>query len=664
MGGEDVVAGDTPAAAEGYKRCSRPDCDQPQPVPLTGFYVKDKKKGTLFPWCKECHKKRGKRYYQENLDACRSKRREYNKRNLPARTKYMRQWREANRERARAGYRRFAERLRQRCQEDPALAERRRAQRRKSAERYREKYAELIRRRSAVYRQQHREILRQRQREWREANPAAYLEIHRRWKRANKALVNAATHRRRANLRGCSEHHTAEEWEALKAACEYTCLACGRREPEVELTRDHVVPMSEGGSNAITNLAPLCRSCNSFKHTDHDDFRDEDIVAFLVELRADGGSQNVALLPGEPAVQGEVTLEADGLPPLRARRDDWLVLEEAELQAYADKVFRHYRAAGYPYHRVEQDAVRDQLAGLADFRKSAGLQRKRGHASRLVGGGNHCLALCWSFFPHAEGVPVRDRGNKVRRTPLDNWGDDERLRAAIAHRLTYGTYMSDGGMRKSASILSGTQRVSNFRPAAAMTLYEHFAALLGRTGLHVWDMSAGYGGRLVGAWASSKVASYTGTDPCAATCAGLRSLAQAVRAAGVLADMAVEIRQVGSEDFVPAAGSLDVCFTSPPYFDHERYADEDSQSFRRFGTYQAWLAGFWGNTLENCAAGLKPGGILAVNVADTKSAPTLVEDTERLAAACGFKLVERLDLVLSSMAGGHKYEPVFVFTRP
>lgn len=663
MGVEDGVTGDTAAESGGSKRCSRPDCDQPQPVPLSGFYVKDKKKGTLFPWCKECHKKRGKRYYQANLDACRSKRREYNKRNLPARTKYMRQWREANRERARAGYRKFAERLRQRCQEDPALAERVRERRRVMAERYRRKYAELIRKRSVEYRAQHREILRQRQREWRQANPEAYLEIHRRWRRANKAIVNATTHRRRARLRGCAEHHTAAEWEALKLACEYTCLSCGRREPEVELTRDHVVPLSEGGGNDITNLAPLCKSCNSLKHTAHDDFRDEDIVAFLVELQAGGGLQQAALVPAEPAVAGELVLDSDGLPPVRARRCDWLALEPDQLEAYAAKVFRHYRAAGYPYHAVDDEAIRDQLAGLAAYRQNAGVQRKRGHDHRLVGGGNHCLALCWSFFRHAEAVPVRDRGGKMRRTPVANWADDQRLMAAVWHRLNYGTYMSDGGMRKSASILTGTQRVSNFRPAAAMTLYGNFADLLGRKGLRVWDMSAGYGGRLVGAWASAAVASYTGTDPCAATCAGLLALADAVRRADFLAGMEVAIRQAGSEDFEPEPGSLDVCFTSPPYFDHERYADEPSQSFKRFPTYQTWLTGFWKATLGNCATGLVEDGVLAVNVADTSSAPTLVEDTLRLAAECGFRLVERLDLVLSSMAGGHKYEPVLVFKK-
>lgn len=48
------------------------------------------------------------------------------------------------------------------------------------------------------------------------------------------------------------------------------CLRCGSDE---HITLDHVVPVSRGGKNTISNLQPLCRSCNSTKGTKTIDYR-------------------------------------------------------------------------------------------------------------------------------------------------------------------------------------------------------------------------------------------------------------------------------------------------------------------------------------------------------------------------------------------------------
>ena len=73
------------------------------------------------------------------------------------------------------------------------------------------------------------------------------------------------TIRYRARRRGCPGSHTPQEWVDLKATYNWTCPWCARAEPEITLTRDHVVPLSEKGSNDISNIQPLCRSCNSKK---------------------------------------------------------------------------------------------------------------------------------------------------------------------------------------------------------------------------------------------------------------------------------------------------------------------------------------------------------------------------------------------------------------
>lgn len=87
-------------------------------------------------------------------------------------------------------------------------------------------------------------------------------EAHRRWKKKNPQRMAHLKARRYARERKAEGSHTLEQWEQLKARASFRCVKCGEEKP---LTKDHIKPLSIGGSDNIGNIQPLCRNCNSKK---------------------------------------------------------------------------------------------------------------------------------------------------------------------------------------------------------------------------------------------------------------------------------------------------------------------------------------------------------------------------------------------------------------
>jgi 5-methylcytosine-specific restriction endonuclease McrA len=91
------------------------------------------------------------------------------------------------------------------------------------------------------------------------------LTYYRRWFQTHKHEHYVLNRRYLAKKKGAVGSYTLPEWQALKKRCGFTCQHCHRKEPEISLTRDHIIPLSKGGSDYITNLQPLCMDCNRRK---------------------------------------------------------------------------------------------------------------------------------------------------------------------------------------------------------------------------------------------------------------------------------------------------------------------------------------------------------------------------------------------------------------
>lgn len=64
--------------------------------------------------------------------------------------------------------------------------------------------------------------------------------------------------------------HTAMEWACMKTFHGMRCVRC---DAEGELVKDHILPIYQGGSDAIENIQPLCRKCNASKGPEDIDHR-------------------------------------------------------------------------------------------------------------------------------------------------------------------------------------------------------------------------------------------------------------------------------------------------------------------------------------------------------------------------------------------------------
>lgn len=201
-------------------------------------------KGGLRSRCKACASKEFQKYRLNNFEKLSEKRKNYYAENIDDMRARSREYRNNNLEKEREKYRK-----------------------------YREENLEKERERNRRYKAVNRETISDRFRKWYTENHERNLERSRAWHKSNRDRANVIHNNYMARKRNNGGTITAKEWLGLKEFYNYTCLRCGRREPEIKLTLDHVLPLSLGGKTTTENAQPLCGSCNSSKRDKHIDYR-------------------------------------------------------------------------------------------------------------------------------------------------------------------------------------------------------------------------------------------------------------------------------------------------------------------------------------------------------------------------------------------------------
>lgn len=237
------------------KKCNR--CEAT--LCIEAFHRTKNRKDRRWPICKKCRSASDKQYYQEHTEQIKSRMssyREANPEKIQQQTKvYLAKYAEEIRERKKEYHRRNADRI---CAKHRTYYRRNTDRFAVYYKTYYQNNADKVKSRVT---QHYREIPEQHRRRMK-----AYYQRH-------PEQFNVYSERRRARKAQTGGSYTPQEWKSLKAGYGSVCLCCGRGEPDIKLHADHVVPLSKGGRNDISNIQPLCRFCNSSKGTKTIDYR-------------------------------------------------------------------------------------------------------------------------------------------------------------------------------------------------------------------------------------------------------------------------------------------------------------------------------------------------------------------------------------------------------
>ena len=281
-------------------------------------------------------------------------------------------------------------------------------------------------------------------------------------------------------------------------------------------------------------------------------------------------------------------------------------------------------------------------------------------------GNNQGQGINRFLFPNMMTAEPKGRGSNSLK---DRFLNDAKLKRAInlcfEHR-DGNNLASPTALRRALELVTG-ENVQNFKSLNARAIVEHLCPVLWG---NVYDYSAGYGGRLLGITTSNMRYTYQCIDPNSETVQHLTYLSQLVEQAVGNRGL---ITQAVSEEYQPE--DVDLAFSSPPYFNLEKYCDEPTQCMNRYTTLDEWFEGYVVPTMQNIHKGLNTDGVFATNIADYKSYGNkefkVVDRWINTANKLGFKYNGIIKMMLNTrpgvgndkLVGREKWEGVYVFTK-
>lgn len=229
-------------------------------------------------------------------------------------------------------------------------------------------------------------------------------------------------------------------------------------------------------------------------------------------------------------------------------------------------------------------------------------------------------------------------GSNSVDSPWTIWNDEKKLSKMNWIFWRKGV-MEDSGVDDKtfrSSFRLGTYTATQFKPTVAKALYEKHNAV------NVLDTSCGWGDRLAGFYATANTKLYIGCDPNPDTFEMYKK--QCLFYEKVLGSSSDETILTETEDYFECVGIktvkiwrkpsedvdwklyknlFDFYFTSPPYFETEKYAENsdkvNEQSWNRYDTFEKWKYDFFFEVTKKVWNTIKDNGFMMINIIEPRS---------------------------------------------
>lgn len=270
-------------------------------------------------------------------------------------------------------------------------------------------------------------------------------------------------------------------------------------------------------------------------------------------------------------------------------------------------------------------------------------------------------------------------GRKTKISPIEALENDKYTNIIleyIKNKPNFFTSDNEVVNVKSAirNSFSWVRKVANFPCREAREIYFRYTNGKEKIKINCLDTSSGFGSRMSAVLLSGS--NYFGIDPNKTLYKKLVEYKNFLYDNNIInQNQKCKLYCAGSEVFIPElCDTIDIAFTSPPYFNLERYSDDNNSSTKNYQNYGLWIEEFVKPTLFNTYEYLKVGGYIIINIKNLNKKERCFDDFFNILNGIdGLNFVEIFDMSISKKQYGLRFnnekgvinnkEPVMCFRK-